>query len=60
MFVISIDAYHLIISNLQKKDKTMAFLIKNIFGGLTGPLGNNIFRSRYGNTVAYKNLVNNR
>ena len=32
----------------------MAFLIKNIFGVLTGTLGDNIFRQRYGKTVAYK------
>jgi len=35
----------------------MAFLIKNIFGGLTGSLGSYIFRNRYGKTVAYNKPV---
>lgn len=38
----------------------MAFLIKNIFGGLSGSLGNKIFRYRYGKIVAYQKPIKHR
>lgn len=38
----------------------MAFLVKNIFGGLSGSLGNKIFRYRYGKIVAYQKPIKHR
>ncbi len=35
----------------------MAFLINNIFGRITGSLGDKVFRFRYGKTIAYKKPV---